>query len=159
MAAESGKNITSQTDSTPSGLSKPNPFTLLNDAEQDYYLKSFDYALDTLKNDAIYEWRTATSEGAIRAGKRFVSKSNATCRSFSETYSLSGISGKMSGFGCKREGKDGWCKLREGNMLSCAFESPQTVFDFIEQKAGKASEIGNRKSSEAEWSLRRWWPF
>jgi hypothetical protein len=158
-ATEARKLISDQSDSNLSVTTKPNPFAHLNDAEREYYDKSFDYALETLKDDGVYEWRTATANGVIRAGKRFISKSKSTCRSFSESYTLGKYSGGMKGFGCKREGKDGWCKLRESSMLSCAFEPPQTVFDFIEQKAGNASEIGNRKRTETEWSFRRWWPF
>lgn len=130
-------------------------FNALTKAEQDFYHKSFDYAMETLKDNATYEWRTATAYGTITAGRHFISNSKATCRKFSETYAFASGSGTMQGVGCKRQGHEGWCKLKESDMLSCAFEPPETIFEILDVKKGQAT----RTYSRGKNFLDSLWPF
>lgn len=137
----------------------PLPFNMLTSAEQEFYHNSFNYAMDTLADNTTYEWRAAKAFGTITAGRHYISKSQSNCRNFSETYTFGSSAGYMDGVGCKRKGSEGWCKLRAGDMLSCAFEPPETIFDMIEMQANKAVDITNNSTNRAKWSIQKWWPF
>lgn len=141
------------------GHAVTNPMAGLNEAERDYYNQSFSYAMQTMKLDQVYEWRTTTSYGSIRAGKTFLSKSKTRCRSFSETFEIHGKVGELQGYGCKRDERDGWCKLREGNMLNCALEPPDNIIDKVIDGASKAKGNANTRILTAEYNFWSWWPF
>lgn len=131
-----------------------NPIAKLTTGEADYYGKSFSYALEALEDDQVYDWRTESSEGQIRVGKAFKNRSGGVCRTFSEIYNIGGAEGQNVGYGCKRDGGDGWCKLRTGNMLTCAFEEPDGLLEQFAEgihsveksvKFYKNPDIGNIK--------------
>lgn len=151
---------------TASALGGPDFVQSLTSAEQDYYDKSFSYAMEALADDQLYEWRTSDADGKIRAGTYFTNKTGGQCRGFSEIYRIGQQEGQLSGYGCKRDGRDGWCKLREGNMMSCALEAPNST---VEQVVESVKNVQNKSTSyerqakdyqhnktEGFWS---WWPF
>ena len=109
---------------SPSLAAEVQPLALLADAEQSYYTQIFDYTMDNIKPDGHFDWASYSGKGSIAPDKSFVSKSGAVCRNFTETYNVQGHAGGDKGIGCKRVGKDGWCKLKEGNALTCALEHP-----------------------------------
>lgn len=139
---------------------------MLSSAEQDYYDKSFSYAMDTLPPEQVYEWRTNSADGKIRAGKYFNNQSGGKCRTFSEIYRIGEQEGEIIGYGCKRDGRDGWCKLREGNMMSCALESPnntlERVVEAVHDAQNKETSTERRAADykhNKESSFWSWWPF
>lgn len=83
---------------------------------------AFDYTMEVTKSNEFYEWQGYSGNGRITPGERFVSKSGYTCRSFSESFTVAGNRGTGTGIACKRQGRDGWCRLKEGNALTCAME-------------------------------------
>lgn len=136
------------------------PLPLLQPNEQSYYRGSFSYAMSVMETDQIYDWRTETSEGQIRVGQEFMSKSKVLCRPFSETYTAHGKKGQFSGYGCERDGENnGWCKLVEGNMLNCAFEPAD---GFLEQTVDAITDVqtqGKGYQKRATSNFWDWWPF
>ena len=104
------------------------PLTGLTEAEQDYHDKVFDYVMDNINADNRYDWKSFSGNGSITVGKPFISKSNSNCREFTENYTVQGSDGKSKGYGCKRSGNDGWCRLKSDLVLTCALEQPAYSF-------------------------------
>ena len=128
-------------------------------AQREYYELSFSYAMSGTQTGEIYEWRSHYAEGQIRPGRRFANQYGNTCRPFAETYKVGRHHGQNTGFGCKRQGADGWCKLREGNMLNCALEKEPDTADKV---ASEIKAVGNKATEaakNAESSFWSWWPF
>lgn len=109
----------------------------VNVNEREYHAKVFDYAMGALPTGKSYPWKTFESSGIITVGEAFSSKSQSLCRPFTEKFNFSGTTGEIGGYGCRREGRDGWCMLQTNNMLSCALEPSDNLFDeAIEKAAG-----------------------
>jgi hypothetical protein len=105
------------------------PLAALSDAEKSYYAKVFDYTMDTIKSGEKYDWASYSGKGSINVEKTFVSKSGAVCRPFNEAFNVGGHEGIDKGVGCKRRGKDGWCKLDLGKEAkTCALEDSPRMF-------------------------------
>lgn len=96
----------------------------LSPAEQEYYRKVFDYAMDNTDAGQSYAWKSYGGSGDISPGKPFVSKSKSACREFSEHIRVGGAEETRSGIACRREGREGWCRLEKGQALTCALETP-----------------------------------
>lgn len=126
----------------------------LSDNEREYHSFVFDYAMGNLPAGKHYDWKTFESSGRIVVGDAFTSKSKSLCRPFSEEYHFSGMSGVMTGYGCKREGREGWCMLSNDNMLSCALEpSDGGIGDVLNAAAGAVPSGGvtiNKNASVGE---------
>lgn len=101
----------------------------LPDAEQSYYLQMFDYAMNYKQEGEQQEWKTQHGNGSFTLKDRFTSKSGYDCRNFRETMDILGNKTSRNGVGCKRQGRDGWCKLKPSNAMTCALEEPSTIFD------------------------------
>lgn len=113
-------------------LLPPNlPSAQLSEAEIVYYQQVYDYTMAVTKPDEPYAWQTYSSEGSITAGKIFVSKSGATCRNFSEQFRVNEVKGTAEGVACKRDGKEGWCRLKTADALTCAMESPANIIEGV----------------------------
>jgi hypothetical protein len=97
-------------------------YVSLASAEKSYYALAFSYAMSTVETGNAYEWKTYSSNGAIRPETPFISRSGAECREFTETYTIQGVQGENVGVGCKRKGDDGWCRLGLKQALTCAME-------------------------------------
>ena len=133
---------------------------MMTAAEVDYYKKSFSYAMDAMKNNQVYDWRTETSEGQVRPGKHFKSKSGVKCRTFAEAYTIHKQKGQKTGYGCKREGDyNGWCKLKKGDMLNCSFEPADGIFETIVDGANGATGKASGYKKRVESSFWDWLPF
>ncbi len=130
--------------------------TPLTPAEQDYYNLSFSYAMASQPEGQPYSWKTYSSSGSITPGKIFTNKDGVPCRPFVESFVINGEKGTNSGYGCQRAGKEGWCKLKEGNMLSCALEPPATVLEGVMRDSGEALERG-KAPVRSFWQ--KWSPF
>ena len=104
------------------------PLSKLSDAEKTYYLKIFDYTMDVVKDNDKYRWASYGGTGSITVGSQFSSKSGTICRNFNETFTVQGVAGADKGIGCKRRGRDGWCKLDLSKAQSCSFEDPPFSF-------------------------------
>jgi len=104
------------------------PLNGLSEAEQSYHDKVFDYTMDTVNPDNKYDWASYSGNGSIKVGKPFISKSSANCREFTEDYTVQGTEGKSKGYGCKRAGGNGWCRLKSDEALTCALEQPAYRF-------------------------------
>ena len=96
-----------------------------------------------LRAGSTYDW-ASYERGGIGVGKLFVSKSGSNCRDFTENYTVQGQAATDRGIACKRSGKDGWCKLREGNATTCAMEGPSNMFERTMQDVG---DFVNRNSA------------
>lgn len=97
-------------------------YVSLASAEKSYYALAFSYAMSTIKTGEAYEWKTYSSNGAIRPEDPFISRSGSECREFTETFTIQGVQGENVGVGCKRKGDDGWCRLGLKQALTCAME-------------------------------------
>jgi hypothetical protein len=93
-----------------------------NGAEIDYLEKSFDYAMDTLKEGEYLDWSAAAVNGRISVGKVYESGKKATCRKYVEVARTYDAQKVDAGVACKRVGKDGWCRVHGENPQSCALE-------------------------------------
>ena len=101
----------------------------LSDAERKYYALSFAYTMDAVQAGTPYAWGSYSGKGEITPSAAFISKSRSVCRNFTETYTIGGAAGAGEGIGCKRNGDEGWCKLRKGQAMTCAMEKPGIMFD------------------------------
>jgi hypothetical protein len=104
------------------------PLSQLSDAERSYYDMVFDYTMEVTKSNQYYEWQGFNGNGRITPGDNFVSKSGYSCRPYSQSFTIAGQRGTDTGIACKRAGRDGWCRLKEGNALTCAMED-RGLFD------------------------------
>jgi len=105
----------------------------LSSVEKEYYIQVFDYTMGVIEGGKSYEWQGHNgNKGKISVEKPFQSKSSATCRNFSETFDIGGQKGKAEGIACKRNGDEGWCRLKKSDALTCALEQPNNIvtFDF-----------------------------
>ena len=107
----------------------------LTGEQRDYYIRSFNDAMETSKANDIYSWKTLGAEGKIRASEKYVSKSESICRNYIENFTSGGKTATNQGITCKRSGDSGWCKLKEGDAHTCALETPQSSFDKSFSKA------------------------
>ncbi|NBX03060.1 MAG: hypothetical protein EBR02_03140 [Alphaproteobacteria bacterium] len=101
----------------------------LSDAERKYYALSFSYTMDAIAPGASYAWGSYSGKGNIAPQEKFISKSKSLCRKFTESFNIGGLQGGNDGVACKRNGDDGWCKLRKGQVMTCAMEKPGIMFD------------------------------
>jgi hypothetical protein len=100
----------------------------LSAVEKDYYVKVFEYVMDTITTKEPYPWKSSDNNiGAISVGETFTSKSKAICRPYSETFDVGGYKGTNEGIACKRVGNEGWCRLKKTDALTCALETPAMI--------------------------------
>jgi len=114
----------------------PSPLSYLADPEKDYYIKVFNYSMETVQPDQHYDWKSYSGNGSITVKKAFVSPSGTNCRNFSETFVVQGQKGMDKGVGCKRKGQDGWCKLDPTKEAkTCSFEDTNRFFGGVNLSA------------------------
>jgi hypothetical protein len=111
----------------PAPLTYSASFSGLTEPEKAYYEQMFDYTMDNTKPGEGYEWSTYSAKGKITAETVFLSKSKGQCRNFSEIFYAAGKPYPYDGIACKRQGRDGWCRLKQGDALTCAMEKPGGV--------------------------------
>lgn len=116
---------------------KYSPAIAMNEDTRDYYVQTFNYAMETAKPNESYRWKANAAGGVIIASEKYVSKSNSICRNYTERYTIGEKNGNISGISCKRNGKIGWCRLKEGDALTCAMEEPPSLSDEILRDAGE----------------------
>jgi len=102
------------------------PLVGLPSQEQNYYEEVFNYTMDNIQPDSHFDWKTYDAEGSIGVAKPFISKSGYTCRNFTENYTVTSTNqtGNDTGIACKRAEREGWCKLKISDALTCAMENP-----------------------------------
>lgn len=119
----------------------------LSDAEKVYYLQSFDYAMSMMADGQTHTWESFNGKGTIAPRQLYTSKSKANCRQFSENFTIGGYAGTQEGIACKRNGKDGWCRIKSGNVESCALEDKSIAINFGGLNLGTVSigsiSVGN----------------
>lgn len=108
--------------------SQASSLSLLSDAERSYYDQIFGYTMDNTEAGKRYEWASYSGHGSIHVDDIFVSKSGYPCRPYSETFKVQDIDGAYRGIACKRQGKDGWCRLKPNNANTCAMEDKSFMF-------------------------------
>lgn len=92
-------------------------------SEIDYLEKSFDYAMDSLKEGEFLDWSAAAVNGRISVGNAYESRKGATCRQYVEVARTHDAQKVTGGIACKRQGKDGWCRIQDQHApQSCALE-------------------------------------
>lgn len=119
--------------------------THLSDVEMEYYTQHFNYVMNTGKDGEASAWETYSSKGSITPAAPFKSKVGATCRPFTESYTVGTRSGEAKGFACQYKQEKSWCKLKPDAMQSCVLEPPKTAL-------GRAL----RDSSQAVDSAKLW---
>ncbi len=102
----------------------------LTSAEKVYYVQSFDYAMTVMPDGQSHSWESFNGKGAISPRDLYTSKSKSNCRHFSENYTIGGYSGAQDGIACKRQGRDGWCRIKSGNPETCALEDTSIAINF-----------------------------
>ena len=102
--------------------------SLLSNAERDYYEQIFGYTMDNTAAGENYQWKSYSGQGDIHVDAIFISKSGTPCRPYSETFTVQNIDGAYHGTACKRQGADGWCRLKPGNANTCAMEDHNFMF-------------------------------
>ncbi|MDE3060528.1 MAG: hypothetical protein KGJ06_05915 [Pseudomonadota bacterium] len=113
----------------PAAAANVSSLSLLSEAEQSYYQQVFAYVMENIQPGQHYDWQSYGGRGTIAVGDAFTSKSGTVCRRFSESFQVQSFPGSDVGVGCRRVGRDGWCKLRPGNAMTCAMESPGYWFN------------------------------
>jgi len=103
----------------------------LSDVEKQYYIQVFDYVMTNLNAKDKYDWKSSDPNlGTIVVGETFISKSSSTCRAFSESYIIGDNKSTAEGIACKREGNEGWCRLKKTDAQTCAMEGSSTFGNF-----------------------------
>lgn len=133
--------------------SNTTPSDELEGKQRDYYLRVFNYTMDNSKDNKAYHWETGAAKGDIRVSKEYISKSKSLCRNFTETFKIDGQVGKSEGAACKRDGNNGWCRLKHEDAHTCALEEPQGVADKLMNDAEGALGKGN----EMIRNTKDWW--
>ena len=93
-----------------------------SDSEIEYLEKNFNYAMENARAGEYSDWSVAAVNGRIAAGAPYRSKQKAACREYVEVARTYDAQKVESGVACKRQGKDGWCRIPKGNPESCALE-------------------------------------
>lgn len=101
----------------------------LNEYQRDYYFRVFDYTMDNIKAGKSYHWDARVAKGDIAVGEKYLSKSQSICRNFTEIFEVGKQAEKNEGVACKRNGGNGWCKLKYQDARTCALENPQNTTD------------------------------
>jgi len=127
----------------------------LTDVEQKYYREIFDYTMTAVPAGESFEWQTVNGMGKIHASTPFTSKSGAFCRNFWETYAIGGENGKNEGIACKRDGQEGWCRLKKTHALTCAMESPGGIVE----KTVRSTEDVIKAGKDALGKVKNWGPL
>ncbi|MDX1974238.1 MAG: hypothetical protein SFT92_01035 [Rickettsiales bacterium] len=96
----------------------------LSQQEKEYYVRIFDYTMDYVQGGQSYAWQTHGGKGDIAVEEPFTSKSKTLCRKYKEQLIIANKQTTIAGIACKRQGRDGWCRLKEDNALTCAMEKP-----------------------------------
>ncbi|MBY0407642.1 MAG: hypothetical protein K2Q01_08110, partial [Rickettsiales bacterium] len=117
----------------------PSSLSLLSDAEKSYYDQIFGYSMDNLQAGQKYDWKSYSGQGSIVVQDIFVSKSGYPCRGYAETFTVQAQDGAYRGIACKRQGKDGWCRLKPGNANTCAMEDRGFMFSMPSMPGGSVS--------------------
>jgi hypothetical protein len=125
-----------------------------SDVERQYYREVFDYAMETVPANGMYAWQTSSGIGKIYVGASFKSKSGSTCRSFNEQYTIAKKQDSNDGVACKREGRNGWCRLKKTDALTCAMEPPGNLFEKATQNTQGLIEAGKDLLGKAKGFLR-----
>lgn len=107
---------------------QPSSLSLLSDAEKSYYDQIFGYTMDHVEGGRRYDWGSYSGRGTIHVDAVFLSKSGYPCRTYAETFTVQEIPGAYQGTACKRQGKDGWCRLKPGDANTCAMEDRSFMF-------------------------------
>lgn len=140
-------------DDTPSTIPPDSPLAQLSNVEKQYYQQIFDYTMEAVKPGGSYGWESAGNSGTISVSKNFLSKSGSNCRIFNERFFINGVEGNDSGVGCKREGREGWCRLRKQDALTCAMENPGGIFGLAPRESQDVIESGKGLLGK----IQGWW--
>ncbi len=130
-----------------------NPSTELSGKQREYYIKTFNYAMNNVKDEKPYQWKVGTAKGEIRIGKEYISKSKSLCRNFTETFVIDDQTGTSEGAACKRDGNNGWCRLKNTDAHTCALEEPEGTFEKFTNDAEGTLDKGN----EIIRNTKDWW--
>lgn len=134
-----------------------NLFASLPDVEKDYYGQVFAYSMIATQPGQPYEWKSNVAAGRITAQAAFISKSNSYCRPFTEQLTVDGKTASSSGYGCRREGRDGWCRLKpNAGMLSCALEPPETSIGRVIRDGSERLDRNQSRARSAENNFDHW---
>ncbi len=141
------------------GISIERLLAAMDEVERTYYFQSFDYAMEEMKKDEKFEWKSYDSSGYFQVGMPFV-RNDTVCRSFRE-YIVNNKMYAMSseGVGCKRLGRDGWCKLKKDDMRTCAMEAPQGAAENAREVLDEAGRRLERTNVEGKSWWNQLWPF
>lgn len=128
----------------------------MDDAERGFYDQTFDYAMEAMKPGEKHPWESYTSSGSIAPGKPFV-RNDTVCRPYRETISRrNAYSISSEGLGCKRVGRDGWCRLKSGAMQTCALEAPDNEVEKAVRGTKRVIDDAGTTARSLEY---HWWPF
>ncbi len=122
---------------------QPSSLSLLSSAEKSYYDQIFGYTMDNMEGGQKYDWASYGGHGTIHVDKIFTSKSGYPCRTYSETFTVQSQDGAYAGTACKRQGKDGWCRLKPGNANTCAMEDKSFMFSMPSISTPTIGKVGN----------------
>lgn len=162
-AADEAQASKAKTNEQPNGISAEKLLAAMDPAERSYYYQSFDYAMLSVKPGQRHTWESYNSNGYFEMDAAFV-RNDTVCRNFREFISLQKLySISSEGVGCKRVGRDGWCRLKKTDMATCAMEAPQNAADSAMQAVDDVARDVKRGMTQtekkAENSFDKWWPF
>lgn len=109
--------------------------------------------MENVKEGNSFKWNVSVGNGEIFVGKIYLSKSKSMCRDFKEIFAIGENKGKIEGVSCKRDGNNGWCRLKKENAHTCALEEPQGFFDQI------TNDFESTVNQSSEWwrGTKDWW--
>lgn len=133
---------------------------MMDEAERKYYYESFDYMMEKMRPGQTHAWKSYDSSGEFTPQGVFEGVQT-VCRKFKERINIkSKVVTTLDGVGCKRLGKDGWCRLPDKeNMRSCALEPPRSDLERAGRDVKDAVNGASRSASNAKSKLWGWWPF
>ncbi len=105
----------------------------MNKQEKAFYSSHYHTAMLYTPAGEAYQWITPDSSmfGIITPGAAYRTKGGTLCRNFEETIKVRDAAQRLSGIGCERANKKGWCKLRKGSTPTCEIESQGGVSGLI----------------------------
>lgn len=108
-----------------------------------YREQIFSYAMTTIAAGQSYTWESHSAMGSFTPAEPFVSKSKSYCRNYQESLTTAGGTVTADGVACKREGGEGWCRLKKtAGAFSCMFDPTEDTLGGQLRDAGGALENG-----------------
>lgn len=129
--------------STPSPIFADLPTKELTGSQLEHYNRVFNNVMTNHKTNKPYKWRTGTASGSISVSEEYTSKSQSSCRNFTEGYVLNGKRGQAQGVACRYDDNNkNWCRLSYEDFRTCDQKKIIYIPDNTDEDSGMEMEEG-----------------